>query len=53
MLTVVLELRCAATDNAIKSAIFHLTQDEYNEIKELVDEMNEQNGLTTLECYTI
>jgi hypothetical protein len=53
MLTVVLELRCAATDTAIKSATFCLTQIEYDELKELADEINEQNGLTTVEVYVI
>jgi hypothetical protein len=53
MLTVGQELTCASTDIAIKSAIFHLTEQEYANIKEIAEEMNEQQGLMTLECYTI
>jgi hypothetical protein len=53
MLTVVLESRHATTKVVIKSAVFHFTRAEYSEFRELIDDMNTENGFVTLECYVI
>lgn len=53
MVTVVLELRSRSDDMSIKSIILHLSQVEFDELKLLVDKINCQDGVLSVECYAI